>query len=101
MKAYGIILQVGLKGNPIELCGSDALVQLDGRCSLDTHFNTMMDEMKKKRSLHKSICGFHIYMGEFSLKETEIIKKYIDKDVVMEYKEKYQSQWDAFKATRS
>ncbi len=73
MKAYGKFLIKGTTGKPIEMCGSDSLVVLDGRHSLRNHFRTMEERYHKVKLFSKNVCGFLIYKGVFSLEETEVI----------------------------
>lgn len=75
MKAHGKFLIKGTSGNPIEMCGSDSFVTLDGRNSLRNHFKTMTqkaDVLKSNRP-HLNLVGFKIFKGELSYKDTEVI----------------------------
>jgi hypothetical protein len=71
MKAYGKFLMKGTTGKPIEMCGSDSLVILDGRHSLKSHFRTMEERYHKVKLLN--VCGFLIYKGVLSLRKAEVI----------------------------
>lgn len=69
MKAHGKFLIKGTLGKPVEMCGSDSFLSLDGRHCLRNHFKTMIEASKK----NPRIIGFNIYKGELSYKDTEII----------------------------
>ena len=74
MKTYcQYLIESPISGKLIEACGSDALIRLDGRESLESHKSVALRESKKRM---KSYDGFVIIRGSSLLNAKPICDPY-------------------------